>query len=558
MNKPPVKLGLAFAVLVVYTIIWFGTLNYRHLIPSDEGRYAEMAREMLASGDWITPRYHDYLYFEKPPLHIWATAVIFQVFGIGEWQARLWSGLLGYLTILLVGFTAWRLYSPRAGLLAAVALGSAPMWVVGGHFNSLDTGLSACLAAALCTFLLAQASPETRTRSRWMLGCWAAMACATLSKGLIGIALPAMVFVVYSMATWNWHIWKSLSLLKGLLLLLAITAPWFILVSLRNPEFAQFFFINEHFQRFTQEEHSRPGPIYFFLPFLLLGFLPWLPQVGSAMWQAWQQFRTQRRIQFSSLGLLSCWVLVILGFFSVSQSKLPGYIMPTFPALALLAGYAIDRSLGERTHLSTYWKVQALFFVVLGCVGFAFLPLIGFEAKPDELLTYASYTQWVITALLMLILFSLAAALLAKRNALASIYCYALGFFFTCTIAGTGHEALGRAVSGVDLAAQVKAQSPRDATIYSVRILDHTFPFYLGRTMVMVEFPDELEFGVKQEPKRWVPTLDEFIERWQNEPTAYALMVPEQYLALQKLGLPMQEIGRDSRRVVVAHPSLRK
>ena len=554
MNKPQVKLSLAFALLVVYTIIWFGTLNYRHLIPSDEGRYAEIAREMLVSGDWITPRYNDYLYFEKPPLHIWATALVFQGFGIGEWQARLWAGMLGYLTILIVGFTAWRLYSPRAGLLAAVTLGSAPMWVVGGHFNSLDAGLSACLAAALCSFLLAQANHAAPIRARWMLGCWAAMALATLSKGLIGIALPAMVFVVYSIATSNWRIWKELYLLKGLLLFLVITAPWFILVSLRNPEFAQFFFINEHFQRFTQEEHSRPGPIYFFLPFLLLGFLPWLPQVGSAMLQAWRQ----RREQLSSLGLISCWVLVILGFFSVSQSKLPGYIMPTFPALALLAGYAIDRSLGEGNHLSTYWKVQALFFVVLGCVGFAFLPLIGFEAKPDELLAYAAYTQWVISALVVLILFSLTAALLAKRHALASIYCYAMGFFITCTIAGTGHEALGRAVSGVDLAAQVRPLIPADATIYSVRILDHTFPFYLGRTMVMVEFPDELEFGVTQEPSRWVPTLDEFIKRWQNEPTAYAMMVPEQYAALQKLGLPMQEMGRDSRRVVVAHPSLRK
>jgi len=386
------------------------------------------------------------------------------------------------------------------------------------------------------------------------LGCWAAMALATLSKGLIGIALPAMVFVVYSIASWNWRIWKELCLLKGLLLFLIITSPWFILVSLRNPEFAQFFFINEHFQRFTQVEHSRPGPIYFFLPFLLLGFLPWLPQVGSAMLQAWRQ----RRGQFSSLGLISCWVLVILGFFSLSQSKLPGYIMPTFPALALLAGYAIDRSLSERSGLSISWKVQAIFFVLLGLIGFAFLPLIGFEAKPDELLAYATYTQWVISALLVLIVLSLITALLTRRYPLASIYCYAMGFFLTCSIAGTGHEALGRAVSGVDLAAQVKAQIPLDATIYSVRILDHTFPFYLGRTMVMVEFPDELEFGVKQEPTRWVPTLNEFIERWKSEPTAFALMVPEQYLALQKIGLPMEEIGRDSRRVVVAHPSLRK
>ena len=121
-------------------------------------------------------------------------------------------------------------------------------------------------------------------------------------------------------------------------------------------------------------------------------------------------------------------------------------------------------------------------------------------------------------------------------------------------IAGTGHETLGRAVSGIDLVNQVKQSIPKNVNFYSVRILDHTVPFYLGRTMVMVEFPDELEFGVNQEPNLWLPTLDAFIARWKEDQSAYALMVPEQYVELEKLGLPMQEIGRDSRRVIVKHP----
>jgi hypothetical protein len=129
-----------------------------------------------------------------------------------------------------------------------------------------------------------------------------------------------------------------------------------------------------------------------------------------------------------------------------------------------------------------------------------------------------------------------------------------MGFFLCAIIAGTGHETLGRAVSGVDLADRVKLSIPEKVNFYSVRILDHTMPFYLGRTMIMVEDPDELQFGVSQEPNLWLPTLDAFIVRWKEDPSSYALMVPEQYAQLQQQGLPMQEVDRDSRRVIVKHP----
>ena len=170
-----------FAVLVlllVYAALWFGTLNYRHLIPSDEGRYAEMAREMLASGDWITPRYNGYKYFEKPPLQIWATATAFHFFGIGEWQARLWTALTGFATILWIGFTGCKLYGARAGYLAAVVLASSPMWIIGGHINSLDMGLSAFLIAALCSLLLSLNTEDRLSARYWMWCCWICMALA--------------------------------------------------------------------------------------------------------------------------------------------------------------------------------------------------------------------------------------------------------------------------------------------------------------------------------------------------------------------------------------------
>jgi 4-amino-4-deoxy-L-arabinose transferase-like glycosyltransferase len=537
-------------LILIYGLLWFGTLNYRHLIPSDEGRYAEIAREMLVTGDWVTPRYNGYKYFEKPPLQIWATATAFNIFGIGDWQARLWTALTGFLTILFIGFTGARIYSARAGWLASLVLASSPMWVIGGHINSLDMGLSAFLVAALCSLLLAQNSRNQNSTRHWMWACWAFMALATLSKGVIGVAIPGMVFVVYSITAWDWKIWKRLYIVSGTLVFLTITAPWFVLVAQRNPEFLEFFFIHEHLQRFTQTAHSRTGPIYYFIPLLLLGFLPWVVQIPGATRQAW----LERNREFSSGWLLTCWFAVILGFFSLSQSKLPGYIIPIFPALALIVGNYLDRNLSLSNSLSSFWRVQTACFALLGIVGFLFLDEVGKQARPDEIEAYAQYTYWVIAALIALVSFSLLALLQSKRNGLSSITSFASGFFLCAIIAGTGHETLGRAVSGIDLVKQVQASIPEKTNFYSVRILDHTVPFYLGRTMIMVEFPDELEFGVTQEPQLWLPTLDAFIERWKEDQTAYALMVPEQYVALQKLNVPMQEIGRDSRRVIVKHP----
>jgi len=537
-------------LVVVYALLWFGTLNYRHLIPSDEGRYAEIAREMLVTGDWVTPRYNGYKYFEKPPLQIWATATAFNIFGVGDWQARLWTALTGFLTIVFIGFTGARIYSSRAGWLAAVALASSPMWVIGGHINSLDMGLSAFLVAALCSLLLAQTSSNKTYSRNWMWACWAFMALATLSKGVIGVAIPGMVFAVYSITAWDWKIWKRLHIISGSILFLAITAPWFVLIAQRNPEFLEFFFIHEHLQRFTQTAHSRTGPIYFFLPLLLLGFLPWIAQVPGAIAQTWRE----RNREFSSGWLLTCWFVVILGFFSISQSKLPGYIIPLFPALALIVGSQLDRNLGSSNSLSLPWQLQTSFFVILGGIGFFFLGEVSKQSRPDEIESYAQYTYWIIAALIALISCSLLALIQSKRNGLSSITSFAGGLFLCALIAGTGHETLGRAVSGIDLVEQVKADIPQKTNFYSVRILDHTVPFYLGRTMTMVEFPDELEFGVKQEPELWLPTLDAFIERWKEDQTAYALMVPEQYVALQKLNVPMKEVGRDSRRVIVKHP----
>src|SRR5206468_4860966 len=207
---------LAWTLLFAFAAALLFALGARTLVPPDEGRYAEMAREMFATGDWITTRLNGIKYFEKPPLQTWMNALSFQVFGLGDWQARLWTGLCGLLGVGLTGYTGRRVFGERIGFYAALVLGSCFYWVACSQINSLDMGLSGMMTIALCGLLLAQRDGATPLETRnWMLVCWAGMALSMLAKGLVGIVLPGGVLVVYSLAARDWKIWTRLHLVKG-------------------------------------------------------------------------------------------------------------------------------------------------------------------------------------------------------------------------------------------------------------------------------------------------------------------------------------------------------
>jgi 4-amino-4-deoxy-L-arabinose transferase-like glycosyltransferase len=539
-----------YVLIALFSIIWFGSLDFRPLIPSDEARYAEIAREMYVTGDWITPRYNGYKYFEKPPLQMWATSVVFEIFGVGNWQARLWSALTGFLTIVFVGITSTKLFNSRVGWLSSIILASSPMWIIAGHLSSLDIALSSFLAAALCSLLLSQHSENSNTQRNWVWLCWAFMALAVLSKGLIGIVLPSLVLIFYCISIWDWKILNQIRIISGSLIFLIITAPWFVLVSIKNPEFLEFFFIHEHFQRFAQNSHNRNGPIYFFIPLLLVGILPWVPQLPMAFMSAIKRTKNSYLVN----RLLICWVVIIFVFFSISSSKLPGYIIPIFPAIAILIAKYLDSIKYES--FVTLWRFQTIFFAALGLAGFYFLPEIDNQARPDEFDAYNQYAYWIAAALLAMIVFSLIALLKKTLSFQEKIATYACGFFLCSMIAGTGHETLDRASSGIELAKQIKSSVPKGINFYSIQTMDNTLPFYLGITMTMVQNPYEFEFGIKQEPHLWIPTIDDFIVRWGEDSSAFALMQPGQFTEFQKKGLPMQEVGRDARRVIVKHPDI--
>jgi 4-amino-4-deoxy-L-arabinose transferase-like glycosyltransferase len=537
------------ALVVIFALAWFGTLEQRRLINPDEGRYSEIPREMVASGDWLTPRLNGIKYFEKPALQYWATATAYTVFGEHHWTARLWPALTGFLGVLATAFATARLFGPQAGLIAGAVLAGSVLWTVIGHVNTLDMGVSFFLAAAVFALCLAQRDNATPIESRrWQDGAWVLLALAVLSKGLIGLVLPAATVVAYALWQRDWSFILRIRPFRGLLILLAITAPWFIAVSLANPEFAHFFFIHEHFQRFLTKAHGRYQPMWYFVPILLIGMLPWLssllPGLAAGM-------RKEAGRRFQPRRFLLVWTVLVFAFFSVSSSKLASYILPIFPALAALIGVHLT---GHVVARRIEW--HALPAVIVGGACLFLVPHVTrFASETVPAALYEAYQPWLYAGSAALLLGGLAGFWLGRQGrSVAAMAALAFGGFAFGQGFLLGHDSLGSVNSAHDVAAAIRPQVPAGAPFFSVDTYDQSLQFYLKRTTTMVAYRDELGFGIEQEPQKFIADIAGFESAWRAAPTAWALMSPATWKDLSAKGFPMTEVVRDTRRVIVKKP----
>ena len=538
-----------FALILIFAVAWFGTLEQRRLINPDEGRYSEIPREMVATGDWLTPRLNGLKYFEKPALQYWATATAFTVFGEHHWTARLWPALTGFLGILATAFATARLFGLQAGLIAGAVLAGSVLWNVIGHVNTLDMGVSFFLAAAVFALCLGQSDDADSAKSRrWRDGAWILLALAILSKGLIGLVLPAATVVAYALWERDWGFILRIRPFRGLLILLAITAPWFIAVSLANPEFAHFFFIHEHFERFLTKAHGRYQPMWYFIPILLIGMLPWL---GSLVQGIAAGFRRDAGRRFQPRRFLLVWAVLVFVFFSVSSSKLASYILPIFPALAALIGIHLA---GHAASRRIEWHALPAVAIGAGCL-FLVPYVTGFANEKVPVALYEAYQPWLYGGAGALLAGGLIAFSLGRQGRnVAAMFTLAFGGFAFGQGFLLGHDTLGTVNSAHDVAAVIRPQVPPDAPFFSVDTYDQSLQFYLKRTTTMVAYRDELGFGVKQEPQKFIPDIAGFEQAWSAAPVAWALMSPATWKEMSAKGLPMTEVARDTRRVIVRKP----
>jgi len=335
-----VLLSLAFGVLFGFS------LGHSPLANPDEGRYAEIPREMLAAGDWVTPRLDGINYFEKPPLLYWCVALAEKILGPGEFALRLTPALFALGGVLLTYAAARRLHGRAAGLAGAIVLATSLLYFGVGQVIVLDTAVSVLMSATLFCFILGVREPPGARRRWFFYGLYASSALATLTKGLMGFLVTGAVMFLWLLVFNQWKRLRPLHLPGGLALFLAIALPWHVLAAQRNPTWFHRYIVFEHFGRFTTTAHGRYQPWWWFIPILLGGLFPWVGFLRAAMRDA-TCGRWARRTESENADrwFLVTWAAFVFLFFSASHSKLAPYILPVFPALAVLIGAWIARTL---------------------------------------------------------------------------------------------------------------------------------------------------------------------------------------------------------------------
>jgi 4-amino-4-deoxy-L-arabinose transferase-like glycosyltransferase len=500
------------------------------------------------------------LYFEKPPLQYWLTAAAYAAFGAHEWTSRLPPALFGWLAVLAIGYAGVRIAGATSGFYAGVALAGTAWHIGNSHLVTLDAVLSGCLAFALSAFLVAQAAAATpAAQRRWMLAAWVAVAGAVLTKGPIGLLIPAGALLLHSLLARDWAVWRRLELRRGIAVLLVLCAPWFILVSSRNPEFARFFFIHENVERFLTTEHRRTGAWWYFVPFLLAGSLPWTGVLASAWGSTWGA-GTRAANGFSWERFCWAWMAFVFLFFSLSGSKLPSYILPLFPAAALLVGTRLE-------HLPVRpWRLLlgalALGSVLLAAalwLGYGHLvPHLATERTPAEV--YLAFGRMLKPGIGVIAAGAVAGWLIDRnatpRGRTFAVVAIALAMNLGLQLVFAGNDAFSATRSTAGLVTRLQNQSAPSydarAPFYQVQLYDQTLPWYLRRTTTVVAYRDELALGLDAEPARGIASVQEWIRLWKTLPQGYALMDPGTYASLMQQGVPMRAAVRNGRYVLVA------
>lgn len=374
------RVGWAILIALTLYVCYFSNLSVIGFVGPDEPRYAWIARDMAESGDWVTPRLYGRPWFEKPPLLYWGGAISFKLLGEGhpEVAARLPSAISALLATLVLAWLAWRTYGEECARLLLLLLPTSVGMIGFSHACATDMPFAGMLTVAMvCAAVvlgLARSADDTPIlpRTPWiallLFGFF--LGLAVLAKGPAGVILVGGAVFFWAVFTKRWH--DALRLLHpAAIAAFCVTAlPWYILCAHRNPDFFRVFIIEHNFKRFLTPEFQHIQPFWYYLPILLVAFLPWIALVAWAIYsESLERFRT-KHIQPLSLLFVSYSVFCLL-FFSVSKSKLPGYILPSIPAAGLLLSGCVQ-TFGRvnQKSLRTCMAVGTLFFAIVSAICF--------------------------------------------------------------------------------------------------------------------------------------------------------------------------------------------
>jgi 4-amino-4-deoxy-L-arabinose transferase-like glycosyltransferase len=455
---------ILFLALAALALGW--DLGGGRLLDPDEGRNAEVAREMATTHDYIVPHLDGLPYLDKPVLYFAAAAASMQLLGPRELAARLPAYLATLATIALVVWFARRRYGADAGWLAGLALATMPMVLAYARTTIFDSTLSLFTTAAVIAF----------AEDRAVLA-WAAIGAGGLTKGPIAILIPLAVVLPHALLTGRPL--KSLVPWRGLLVFAVVAFPWFLAVTARIPQFPYYAFVRETFQRFTTTSFHRTAPFWYFFPIIPVAAFPWIiPALsrlggGRVRW-VWEARRVNERARDALL--LGCWMVGPLVFFTLNQSKLPQYVLPLMPAFALAAARHLTR---ETPAIG--WKVYVGFAAVLAA-GLLFLPVLLPSRIPLTAAERASIPGVGLALAVVLVSAAAVVALGAWRRQRTMV---AAGYAAVAIALPLVTAPLMRAV-GEDRSAAALADSVRGkGVVLAIAVYPPSLPFYL-RSQIQV------------------------------------------------------------------------
>jgi 4-amino-4-deoxy-L-arabinose transferase-like glycosyltransferase len=529
------KLGL---IIGLFYVLWMG--SYALFIP-DEGRYSEVAREMVVSGDYITPRSNGVAFLDKPVLYYWLQASAIKVFGVSEWSLRLWPVLFGILGTLVLYGTGRLLYGRRTGFLAAIILATSPLYYGASHYANLDLEVASLVADSLLCFLAAvQGNVSPRRKEYLLYAAYTFAGAAALTKGLIGIVFPAMIIGSWIMLLNRWQLLAKMRLLSGLGLFLLLTVPWYVLVQKANPEFLHFFFVTQQVSRFlTTQEFNSKAPLWFYLPIVLAGFFPWSAFLVQSLVQKSKRIWQNRQRNATDLFLL-LWLFIVFIFFSIPHSKTVGYILPIFPVMALLVG----------SYMGEWWQeprqrfFSSAIVFILFAIGIAGL----FFMAPHLPLFDVPASYYTVLRNMAIVLLSAAVAVgvaTRKMNSTALISILAVTAATTLLIFISSVAIIDQKGSK-PIAMEIKSRiKPGDEVVTFYRYFQDLPLFLENKVSIVADWkaPDiaykdnwlrEMWYGmVFQDTSQWLINDTVFWQRWHSDKRLYVVTDADYYQSLK-------------------------
>ncbi len=479
--------------VIIACALYLPRLGAAALWEPDEGRYAEIAREMLVSGDYITPRDDWVRYFEKPPLVYWTTAASIRILGRNETAVRLPIALASIAQIAMVEVLAESMFGLSAGIWAALCLALSPIFFGFSRFLTLDPVLSMFVTAALACIYAATRKETLRDGRKWLYMAALFAGLGTLTKGPVALVLCGGIGLIYLLAGKRGRELGQVPWLGCALIVAALNLPWFAAVSWRNPGFLRFFFIHEHIQRYAESTEHAWGP-YFFFVVTAAGMWPWIcfvpiAMVGSLRRPSGSGDDPDYQRHRNALLFALIWFAVVFVFFSIPRSKLGSYILPAIPAAAIVAGYGISRlpRIDPRAVSRLLSGIAAVDILVLAAA-LAAAPMIRdlrrVAALRSDLIVGVS--AMALGAIIAFALWRIAAGTIATVGAIALSMVVVLA---TMVKARQDSAPLN---SYRMLAAQIAGELRPGCVIASYRHHVQALPFYTGKREALVGYRGEL------------------------------------------------------------------